>query len=242
MKAIYLKEINSFFSSIIGYVVIIIFLAITSYFFMFKSKFNIFESYDASLYLFFELAPRVFLFLVPAITMRSFAEEKRSKTLEILFTKPISDIKIVIGKYLASLTLVIFAILPTILYYLTIYYLSSPTGNVDVGATIGSYIGLLFLAGIYVAIGVFSSSLNGNQIIAFIIALIINFIFYFILGEFRELLFISPLDPLLEYLSFETHYISISRGLIDSRDIVYFITYIILFLLLTKLIIQKSRW
>lgn len=242
MKAIYLKEINSFFSSIIGYVVIAVFLLLTGTILMYWPENNIFVNYTASMNLFFDVAPWVFLFLVPAVTMRSLAEERKARTIEILFTKPVSEMQIILGKYFASLTLVLFALLPTLLYYLTLYYLASPVGNIDAGATIGSYIGLIFLAGIYVAIGVFSSSLNDNQIISFIISLVLCFVFYFLIDEFRKSLLISPIDPVLEYLSIYTHYISISKGVIDSRDIVYFASFISLFLVITKLLIERRKW
>jgi ABC-2 type transport system permease protein len=242
MLAIFQKEISLFFSSIIAYVVISIFLIANGVFLWVLPDSNIIDFGYANLNSLFELAPWVFMFLIPAVTMRLFAEERKNGTLEIILTKPISDYQIIIGKYLAGLTLVMLSILPTLLYYYTVYSLASPVGNIDTGGIIGSYIGLFFLASIYVSIGIFASSLNDNQIISFIIALFICFFFYVLLDLIRGLFLISPVDPILQFLSISTHYSSISRGIIDSRDIIYFISFNAIFIVLTKMIIERRKW
>ncbi|MBT3424608.1 MAG: ABC transporter permease, partial [Bacteroidetes bacterium] len=205
MFAIYLKEINNFFSSIIAYVVIIVFLVANGVFLWLLPESNIFDFGYASLDQLFELAPWVFMFLVPAITMRSFAEERKSGTLEIILSKPVSDIQIILGKYFANLSLVLFALLPSLVYFFSVYQMASPVGNMDIGGTWGSYLGLFFLGAVYVSIGLLASSLSDNQIISFILALFICFFFYSLLDMLRGLLLISPIDPFLEYLSINTH-------------------------------------
>ncbi|MBT4340386.1 MAG: gliding motility-associated ABC transporter permease subunit GldF [Bacteroidetes bacterium] len=242
MFAIYLKEINNFFSSIIAYVVIIVFLVANGVFLWLLPESNIFDFGYASLDQLFELAPWVFMFLVPAITMRSFAEERKSGTLEIILSKPVSDIQIILGKYFANLSLVLFALLPSLIYFFSVYQMASPVGNMDIGGTWGSYLGLFFLGAVYVSIGLLASSLSDNQIISFILALFICFFFYSLLDMLRGLLLISPIDPFLEYLSINTHYISMSRGVIDSRDMIYFISFSALFLFLSRLIMEKRKW
>ena len=242
MFAIYLKEINNFFSSIIAYVVIIVFLVANGVFLWLLPESNIFDFGYASLDQLFELAPWVFMFLVPAITMRSFAEERKSGTLEIILSKPVSDIQIILGKYFANLSLVLFALLPSLVYFFSVYQMASPVGNMDIGGTWGSYLGLFFLGAVYVSIGLLASSLSDNQIISFILALFICFFFYSLLDMLRGLLLISPIDPFLEYLSINTHYISRSRGVIDSRDMIYFISFSALFLFLSRLIMEKRKW
>ena len=242
MFAIYLKEINNFFSSIIAYVVIIVFLVANGVFLWLLPESNIFDFGYASLDQLFELAPWVFMFLVPAITMRSFAEERKSGTLEINLSKTVSDIQIILGKYFANLSLVLFALLPSLIYFFSVYQMASPVGNMDIGGTWGSYLGLFFLGAVYVSIGLLASSLSDNQIISFILALFICFFFYSLLDMLRGLLLISPIDPFLEYLSINTHYISMSRGVIDSRDMIYFISFSALFLFLSRLIMEKRKW
>lgn len=244
MLAILKKEIYSFFASSIGYLVIAIFLLINGLFlWVFKGEFNILYSGFADLSPFFLLAPWVLIFLIPAVTMRSFADEKKQGTLELLLTKPISNFRLVLGKYLGVYVLVILAILPTLLYIYTVYILGDPIGNLDMASVIGSYFGLLFLIAAYTAIGLFSSSVTSNQIVAFILAVFLCF-FFFIgfegLGDFSSGTFI-------ENLGMNAHYKSISRGVLDTRDIVYFFSVIVIFLLLTTRIIQtkvfnKKEW
>lgn len=242
MFAIYLKEIRSFFSSIIAYVVITVFLVANGIFFWIIPNYSVLENGSADLNTLFDMAPWIFMFLVPAVTMRSFAEERKSGTYEILMTKPVSDIRIILAKYLANLTLVVFSLLPTLIYYISVYLLASPTGNVDAGGIFGSYLGLFFLAAAYVAIGIFASLLGDNQIISFIISLFICFFFYSLLDMLRDLVIFNPVDSIFEFLSINTHYVSISRGILDTRDLVYFLSFISLFMAGSRLLVQKRKW
>jgi len=236
------KEINEFFSTITGYIVVIVFLVATSLFlWIFPTNYNVLNSGYATLNSLFTLAPWIFLFLVPAVTMRMIAEEKKSGTMELLLTRPISDLQIVTAKYLASLVLVLIALLPTLVYFATVYYLGNPPGNVDVGGTVGSYIGLFFLAAIYAAIGIFSSSLTNNQIIAFIIAVIISFIFYMGFEFLSSMWMFSSIDAIIVDLGINAHYESMSRGVIDTRDVIYFLSVIVVFIYLTKTVIQNRK-
>ena len=240
MLAILKKEINTFFASPIGYLVIGVFLLLNGLFlWVFKGEFNILDNGLASLSSFFLLAPWILIFLVPAVTMRSFSDEKKQGTLELLVTKPISHFQIVLGKYFGALVLILMALIPTLLYVYTISQLGNPEGNLDMGSTIGSYFGLLFLIAAYTAIGVFASTLSDNQIVAFIIAVFICFFFYF---GFEGLSNYNVLDSYIymENLGMASHYNSMSRGVIDTRDLVYFISIALAFLLFTKLRIQKQ--
>jgi len=242
MIAILSKEITGFFSSIIAYLVIIVFFSINGVFLWIIPETNIYDSGYATLDQLFEIAPWVLMFLIPAITMRAFAEERKTGTLEIILTKPITDTQLILGKYFSGIILVILSVLPTIIYYYSVYHLANPVGNMDTGGTWGSYIGLILLGSSYVAIGIFSSAITDNQIISFIISMLICFFFYILIDLLRGLLLISPIDPLLEFLSLDTHYISISRGVLDSRDLLFFISFSAVFIILSRLIIEKRKW
>jgi ABC-2 type transport system permease protein len=242
MIAIFRKEINIFFSSLIAYIVIGVFLVANGLFIWLLPDTNVFDFGFATLDQLFSVAPWVFMFLIPAITMRFFAEEKKSGTIEILATKPVTDLQIVMGKYLAGVALVIFALLPTLLYFYTIYDLSTPVGNVDIGATWGSYLGLLFLGGAYVAMGIFASSVTDNQIVSFILGAFLCFFFYALIDWVRGIAFLAGIDPALELLSLDTHYASISRGIVDTRDILYFLGFIGVFIMITKTFIESRKW
>lgn len=239
MLAILKKEINTFFASPIGYLVIAVFLVLNGLFlWVFTGEFNILDNGYADLSSFFLLAPWILIFLVPAVTMRSFSDEKKQGTLELLVTKPISHLQIILGKYFGALLLIVMALIPTLLYVYTINTLGNPEGNFDFGSTLGSYFGLLFLIGAYTAIGVFASSLTDNQIVAFIIAIFICFIFYFGFdGIASYKLFGNNFS--IENLGMSSHYKSMSRGVLDTRDLVYFISIAALFILLTKLNINR---
>ena len=241
MFSIFKKEITLFFSSLIAYISIGVFLVITSIF-LWVLPDNILHDGYATLDRLFSIGPIVFLFLIPAITMRSFAEEQNTGTIEILSTKPVTDFQIILGKYFAGLVLVIFSLLPTLLYYYTINTLAVPAGNVDHGATIGSYMGLLFVGGAYLAIGIFASSITDNQIVAFIIGLILCVFFFILLDFFAEMSIFSSVEWLFAMFSIQAHYLSISRGIVDTRDVVYFLSFITVFLFLTRTIIQRRRW
>ena len=232
MTAILKKEFNSFFSSPIAYLVIGVFLLINGLFlWVFKDDFNILNAGFADLNPFFFLAPWVFLFLIPAITMKSFADEFNSGTIELLKTKPISDWQIVLGKFTAALLLVIVALIPTLTYVYTVYSLGNPTGNIDFGSTIGSYLGLLFLASTYTAIGLFTSTLSKNQIVAFILGVFITFFLYY---GFDAIANSMGNDLTIKKIGINEHFKSISRGVIDTRDIIYFISVTVFFLFITK--------
>jgi len=237
------KEISNFFSSIIGYIVIIVFLLANSLFmWIFPGELNILESGYSTIDTLFIIAPWVFLFLVPAVTMRLFSEEKRTGTIETLFTKPITDLEIVMAKYLAGLILVLFALIPSLIYFATVYYLGNPVGNIDTGGTWGSYIGLFFLSAIYVAIGIFASSLTQNQIVAFIFAMIISFFFYIGFESVSTLQVWGNFGNIIDYIGINRHYKSMSRGVIDTRDIIYFVSVITIFVLSTKTVLQSRKW
>jgi len=244
MFALLKKEINSFFGSLIGYLVILVFLLVNGLFlWIFPGNFNVFEGGYASLEAFFSLAPWVYLFLVPAVTMRLFADEKRAGTLELLLTRPLSDRQIVWGKFLAGLLLVLFSLLPTLLYLWSVVQLGNPVGNIDSGASWGSYIGLFFLACIYVSIGIFSSSLTDNQIVAFIFSMILSFFFYLGFEIFAGLDLSPKVQSFFVDLGINEHYRSISRGVVDSRDISYYGLITLLFLIFTEisLSIRKGK-
>ncbi|CAM1340980.1 gliding motility-associated ABC transporter permease subunit GldF [Tenacibaculum aestuarii] len=227
------KEFNSFFASPIAYLVIGVFLLVNGLFlWVFKDNFNILNAGFADLNSFFYLAPWLFLFLIPAITMKSFADEFNSGTIEILKTKPLTDWQIVLGKFFASLLLVVIALLPTLTYAYTVYQLGSPVGNLDVGSTIGSYLGLLFLASTYTAVGLFTSTLSKNQIVAFILSVFITFALFYGFDAVSSSLGNSGYA--LQQFGISEHFKSISRGVVDTRDIIYFISVTVFFLFITK--------
>ncbi|TCI84652.1 gliding motility-associated ABC transporter permease subunit GldF [Tenacibaculum sp. M341] len=233
MISILKKEFNSFFASPIAYLVIGVFLLVNGLFlWVFKDNFNVLNAGFADLNSFFYLAPWLFLFLIPAITMKSFADELSIGTIEILRTKPISDWQIVLGKYLASLLLVTVAVIPTLTYVYTIYSLGNPIGNIDVGTIIGSYIGLLFLASSYTAVGLFTSTLSKNQITAFILGISICFFIFYAFDAISDL--IGSSSYYVKLFGINEHYKSISRGVIDTRDIIYFVSISFFFLFITK--------
>lgn len=243
MFPIFLKEINSFFSSLIGYVVVGTFLVLMGLLMWVFPEYSILDGNYASLDTLFGVAPMVFMFLIPAVTMRSFAEEKQSGTIELLVTRPIADWQIVGGKFLASFVLVVIALLPTWLYYASVYQLGAPPGNIDFGGTIGSFIGLLFLAAAFVSIGIFASSLTNNQIIAFVLATFLCFFVYLAFDFLSRLpIFFGKTDDIVQSLGIDYHYNSISRGALDTRDIVYFISLISIFFAATLLALGKRKW
>lgn len=237
------KELQSFLGSLIGYIVIIVFLTIVSLIiWVFPSDSNILDNEYASLAPLFSIAPWVFMFLIPAVTMRLFADENKSGTIELLLTKPLTDLQIIIAKYLAGFLLVLFSLLPTLIYYITVYQLGSPVGNIDSGGTMGSYFGLLFLASGFVAIGLFASALSDNQVIAFIIAVFICFFAYIGFDFISSLSLFGSVDLFMIKLGISEHYSSMSRGVMDSRDALYFFSLIAFFIMLTKLKLSSRKW
>lgn len=243
MYSLFKKEIKAFLGSLIGYLAILVFLLVTGLFlWVFPGIYNIPENGYATLNGLFELAPWLYLFLIPAITMRFFADEKRSGTIEILLTRPISDFKLVFAKFLAGLLLVAISLLPTLIYFLSVYLLGNPVGNIDAGATWGSFIGLFFLAAIYIAIGIFASSLTDNQIVSFIFAMLLSFVFYLGFDFIATSGIPYILEQLFSWFSINNHYRSISRGVIDLRDFIYFAGITFIFLLLTVGTIRSKKW
>ena len=232
MKSILLREIKSFFGSPIGYLVIAIFLLLNGLFlWVFEGEYNILNSGFADLSPFFTISPWILIFLIPAVTMRSFSDEKKQGTIELLMTKPISVWEIVGGKFFGALLLIVIAIVPTFIYVYVIHGLGMPVGNIDMGSTMGSYFGLLFLIAGYTSIGIFTSTLSENQIVAFIVSVFLCFILYFgfqgIASQFKTF------GDLIAFFGMDFHFKSMSRGVIDTRDVMYFISITILFLSLT---------
>jgi len=243
MWAIFKKEINGFFSSLTGYLVIVVFLMLNSLFmWVIPGQFNLIGNGYATMDSLFAIAPWVFLFLVPAITMRMISEEKRSGTMDLLYTRPVTELEIILAKFFASWTLVLLSLIPTLIYFWSVSRLGSPPGNLDIGGTWGSYIGLLFLGGIYAAIGMFASSLSGNQIVAFIIAVFLSFLMYLGFDFLSGIAQSGHTEFLISRLGISYHYNSISRGVIDSRDLLYFAGVIILFIVGTRTSLQSSKW
>jgi len=243
MLTLLLKEVRGFLSSLIGYIVIVVFLLINGLFlWVFPVDFNILDNGYANMDGLFMLAPFVFLFLIPAITMRSFADEKKSGTIEMLLTKPLTDLQIILAKYFAGLILVIFSLLPSLIYFLSVYKLGFPQGNLDIGGIWGSYIGLLFLGSGFVAIGLFSSSITDNQIVSFIIAVFLCGFIYLGFESIYSLAFFGKIDLFIKSLGISAHYASMSRGVIDTRDMLYFLSLISIFILLTKISLESRKW
>jgi ABC-2 type transport system permease protein len=243
MRSIFIKEINSFFSSIVGYVAILIFLVACGLFLWIIPDTSILSYGYANLDRFFDMAPWLLMLLIPAITMRSFADEFRAGTIEWLSTKPVTDTSIILGKYFAALALVLFALLPTVIYVFTVGSLSAIRDNIDMGSILGSYCGLIFLAATFTAVGVFCSSFTSNQIVGFLFAL---FACYLLYSGFEALskipAFTGGIEYYLSMVGMSFHYTSISRGVLDSRDVVYFISMIVLFIALTKLSLNRRTW
>lgn len=229
---IFTRELRSYFNSAVAYVVIVVFLAILGWF----HTNNLFLANVASLRLMFEVAPAIFLFVVPAITMRLLAEEKKSGTLELLTTKPLHDAEIVIGKFLAAWALIGIALAPTLIYYVTVAFI----GDIDNGPVIGGYLGLLLMAGVYVAIGVFASSLTENQVVAFIVGFLLVFVFFMM---DKVLVYIPAwLASVVEFLGVDFHFSNIARGVIDTRDLFYFLTVLGFTLYCSVISLERRKW
>lgn len=232
VKTIYLKELRSYFNSPIAYIVIIVFLIIAGYFF----TNGLFQNNLATLRSLFDIVPFIFLFFVPAITMRLFSEEKKQGTIELLLTKPVKDEELVGGKFVAAFVLTLIALLPTLLYLIVVMLL----GKIDLGTVIGGYLGLIFMAAVYIGVGLFASSLTENQVVAFIISFIAVFAL-FMIG--KVLLQFSPvLVSAVEYISTDYHFTNISRGVIDSRDLIYYLSMVGFSLYLTKVSLESRKW
>lgn len=243
MFAIFTKELKDFFSSLTGYISAIVFLLIIGLImWVIPGDLNVLDSGYATLDSLFSIAPWVFLFLVPAVTMRTFSEEKRSGTIELILTRPISDTQMVLGKFFASVVLVLIILIPALLFYLSVYLLGNPVGNIDTGGTWGSFIGLFFLASAYAAVGIFTSSLTDNQIVSFILSMLLCFLLYTGLESLALLDAFSGIKYFLVSLSISEHYSSMSRGVIDTRDVVYFVVLSALFLIFTRTKLESRKW
>ena len=242
MYAVFKRELFSLLNSLMAYITIGIFLMVSGLLLWFFPDTSILGYGYAELTGFFSLAPFLFMFLIPAITMRSFAEERREGTYILLASRPLSDLQIIMAKYLACLALVFLALLPTLLYYYSIVQLGLPKGNIDGGAVTGSYIGLFLLGSAFVSIGIFASSVTKNQVIAFAVAVFISFIVYSGFDALSKIFTLNLFESVFSWLSVNQHFQSMSRGVLDTRDLVYFVTFDLLFLGMTSLVIGGRKW
>jgi ABC-2 type transport system permease protein len=242
MYRILIKEVNSFLNSLIAYVVISVFLAGVGLLTWVFPETNVLDYGFADLGVLFSFAPYVFMFLIPAIAMRSFAEEKRSGSLEMLLTKPLTDFQIIMGKYLAGFLLVLFAILPTLIFYFSVYQLGNPVGNVDSAGVAGSYVGLILLGGVFMSIGIFASSITENQIVAFITAVFLCFVLYSGFNSVAQINTLGGWSLALEQMGILYHYQSMSKGLLDTRNLAYFLSVVAIMLMSTNLVLKSRKW
>lgn len=243
MFTLLVKEIRSFLSSLIGYITITVFLLVIGLFmWVLKTESNILDNGYANIDTLFIIAPWVFLFLIPAITMRSFADEKKAGTIELLLTRPITDLQIILAKYFAGFVLVLFSLLPTLIYYYSVHKLGNPIGNIDTGGMWGSYIGLLFLGAAFVAVGIFASAITDNQVVSFILALFLCLFIYRGFDLMSAFPLFSKVDTIIIDLGIDSHYASMSRGVIDTRDMLYFISLIAVFIFSTRTVLESRKW
>ena len=241
MITLMLKEVNEFLNSLIAYVALTVFLVGVGMVMWLFPDTNVVDYGYATLEPVFTVGPYLFLFLVPAITMRSFAEEKRTGTLELLYTLPFRPSQIIVGKYLAAMVLVVFALVPTILYYYSVYQLGNPAGNLDTSGIIGSYLGLLMLGSVFVAIGIYCSAITENQIVSFVVAAAVSFMIYQGFEAIAAIDVWGAWSYYLEQLGIMFHYSSISRGVLDARDLAYFVGVTVFFLLMTLVTLEVKR-
>ena len=237
------KEIRVFLNSLIGYIAIVVFLITVGLFmWIIPGSTNILDNGYATIDTLFVIAPWVFLFLIPAITMRTFADEKKAGTIELLLTRPLSDLQIILAKYFAGVVLVLIALIPTLVYFYSVSALGNPAGNIDSGGVWGSYIGLLFLASAFVAIGVFASSISNDQVTAFILALFLCYFCYAGFGYISTLDLFGKIDNFILSLGIDDHYIAMSRGVIDTRDMLYFVSISAVFIFSTRTVLESRKW
>jgi ABC-2 type transport system permease protein len=233
MLVIFRKEINSFFSSLTAYIVMAVFLTTIGLLLWVFPSSSVLNYGYADLGAFFNLTPYILVFLIPAITMRSFAEEFKNGTIELLLTKPLTDLGLVLGKFLANVVVVLLMLLPTLAHYYTVYQLGNPVGNIDSGAVFGSYIGLVLLSAVFVAVGLWASSLTDNQIVAFVLGVFVCFLFYVGIGALSSLDIWGSASYLFSWLALDQQYADLGRGLIDSRNVIYILSIAALFIWLT---------
>jgi len=242
MRHVFAKEFSSFLNSLIAYMVMTVFLTAMGLLMWVFPETSVLDYGFADMGTLFSLAPYVFIFLIPAITMRSFAEEKKAGTMELLFTKPLTDWDIVLGKFFACFFLFLIALLPTLIYYFSINQLGNPTGNIDTPGVAGSYIGLILLGAVFCSIGLVSSTITSNQIMAFILATFLCFLVFTGFHSISLLPALANAALFIKQLGIFYHYQALSKGLIDSRDLVYFSGLIFLLLLTTKTILSSRTW
>ena len=243
MFALFKKEINAFFSTPVGYLIIAVFLLANSLLMWgFSSEYNVLDNGYAQMDSLFILAPILFLLFIPAVTMRLFADEHKEGTIELILTKPLTELQVVLAKYFAGLVLGVLSILPTLMHYISVYQLGETSGNLDSAGIFGSYIGLFFLASGFVAIGTFASALSKNQIVSFIIAIILSAFFYLGWDVIANGISDGKVELAIQYIGINSHYSSLSKGVIDSRDILYFISLNTLFILLTQTVLLSRKW
>lgn len=242
MLQIFQKEFSGFLHSLIAYIVIVVFLIGVGLPVWVFPETSVLESGYADLSVLFSLAPYVFMFLIPAITMRSFAEEKKMGTLEFLFTKPLTDWQVIMGKYFAAFALAALSVLPTLVYYFSIRQLGDPVGNIDTPGVMGSYIGLILLGGVFCSIGIFASSISPNQIVSFLVAAMLCFILYYGFDSLSQLTVLGSTGLLVKQFGILYHFDAMSKGLIDSRDLIYFFSVAALMLLFTKTVLSSRTW
>ncbi len=242
MKAIFFKEVSAFLSSLIAYIALAVFFVTSGLWLWVFPQTSILESGYATLQPFFDFAPWLLMFLASAITMRSFAEEQKTQTIELLLTRPFKEWEVVIGKFLAATFLLVLALIPTITYVVSLYWLSTPVGNLPIGAIAGSYMGLILLGASFASIGLFASVITSSQTVAFLLSLFISFFFYYGFGAISQIAtFIGRYDWFFEQLGMYAHYISLGRGVIDSRDVIYFLSIISAFLFFTQLVLESRK-
>ncbi len=242
MISVFRKEVSGFLNSLIAYVVISVFLTGIGLLMWVFPQTNVLDYGFADMEILFGVAPYVFMFLIPAICMKLFAEEKKAGTMELLFTRPLRDREVILGKYFAALFLVAFSLLPTLIYYFSVYQLGNPKGNLDTAGIMGSYVGLLLLGSFFTALGLLASSITENQVVAFIFGAFLCFISYDGIDALSSMESMGALGHAVESLGVVYHYNALSRGLMDSRDVLYFISVTIGALLVTKLVIGSRKW
>jgi len=242
MLTILYKEINTFFNSLAGYVVWGVFLVAVGIFTWILPDTSVLESGYASLETLFSISPYFFLFLIPAVTMHTFAEERKIGTIELLYTRPLTNRQIIIGKFLGCWLVACIAILPTCLYYYWVYALGLPAGNIDSAGTFGSYIGLFLLSAVFTAVGVWASSLTDNQIVAFILAFVWCYLLFDGFSAIASINTWADYAYYIQQLGISYHYNSLARGLLDSRDLIYLASLVVFFLSFTQLILERRKW
>ncbi|MFN8415838.1 MAG: gliding motility-associated ABC transporter permease subunit GldF [Cytophagaceae bacterium] len=242
MWSVFKKETSVLLNSMVAYMAIVVFLTFIGLFLWVIPDTSLFESGFADLDTMFYLGPLAFMLLIPAITMRSFAEEKKDGTIELLLTKPISDWDIILGKFFSSGAIVLVALIPTVIYYVSVYMLGKPVGNIDSAAVFTSYIGLLFMGLVFVSIGIFSSVVSNNQVVSFILSLLLSYVWYKGLNDFASIDLWQGSAVFLKSLSLDYHYLALSKGVVDARNVFYFLTIITVMLGLTKLKLGSRNW